>query len=113
MDKAELEPKLAGIMDAVSVCEGLIYAKITGSKVIVGQTLTEMDHAEIAKKVITMMRTKIDAAQKGEIMELTMGLNSGYIVAVRNEKEIVIGILGEDGKTSVALLSRQLRNIMK
>ncbi len=112
MNKEEIGPKLAAVMDVVSVCEGLIYAKITG-EVIIGQTLLEMDHGAIAKSVAQMFEIKIDASQKGNLTDLTVGFDEGQIIAVKKEDTMVIGILGDDGKSSVGLLLRQLKNIVK
>jgi hypothetical protein len=42
MDKKELEKKLAELMDLVPECEGLIASDLNG-KVLVGQTLTDMN----------------------------------------------------------------------
>ncbi len=44
----ELASRLSAVMDAVPVAEGVIYAKING-EVILGQTILEMNHKEIAK----------------------------------------------------------------
>ena len=112
MNKEEVMKKLEGVMDAVSVCEGLIYAKIKG-EVLVGQTLTEMDHGKIAKKAGELLSTSIPAAELGNITDFTIGLEKGSIIAVKKNEEMVIGLLGSDGKASVGLLTRQLKNIMK
>lgn len=112
MDKEEIGPKLAAVMDVVSVCEGLIYAKTSG-EIIIGQTLLEMEHGPIAKSVAQMFEIKIEAAQKGNLVDLTIGLEEGQLIAVKKDETMVIGILGSDGKSSVGLLLRQLKNIMK
>jgi hypothetical protein len=112
MKSEEIGLKLSPIMTNVSVCEGLIYAKTSG-EVIIGQTLTEMDHNSIAKNVADMFKIKIPALEKGEITDLTIGVEEGTLLAVIKDDEMVIGVLGEDGKSSVGLLLRQLKNIMK
>ncbi len=112
MDKEELGRKLAGVMDVVSVCEGLIYAKTSG-EIIMGQTLLEMDHAAIAKPITEMFKREINSAQKGSITDFTIGMDKGILLAVKKDESMLIGILGEDGKGSVGLLLRQLKNILK
>jgi predicted regulator of Ras-like GTPase activity (Roadblock/LC7/MglB family) len=112
MKKEEVEPQLQQVMDAVPVCEGLLFAKANG-EVFVGQTITEMDHKAIAKAIGQMANSKHDSVNKGALVDLTIGLEKGYIVAVLKDEELLIGLLGEDGKTSVGLLLRQLKNIFK
>jgi predicted regulator of Ras-like GTPase activity (Roadblock/LC7/MglB family) len=109
MSKEEFEPKLAQIMDAVSECEGLIYAKADGT-VIVGQTLTQMDHTAIAKAAATMVKTNIGSTLgKGTLKDVVVTFDSGFLIAATNGTNMVIGILGLDGKNSIGLLSRQLK----
>ena len=56
MNKEELEQKLAQLMDTVPECEGLIAADTEG-KVIIGQTITELNHSKIAKTCATWQQT--------------------------------------------------------
>ena len=109
--KEELAPKLEAIMSEISVCEGLVLASKNGD-VLIGQTLTEMDHKSIAKSVSKMFKTKIDALDKGNLVEMTLGMDEGFLIAVKNKDLMVLGFLGADGKSSVGLLLRQLKNIM-
>ena len=110
--KEELAPKLQSIMSELSVCEGLVLAKNNG-EVLLGQTLTDMNHGSIAKSVSKMFKTKIDNLSKGNISEMTLGLDEGFLIAVKNKNLMVLGFLGTDGRSSVGLLLRQLKNIMK
>ena len=101
------------VMDSVSVCEGLILADMAG-KVLMGQTLLEnIDHKSVVKKVIQMLKIKIEAVDKGDITDLTIEFSEGFLIVVRKGKKILIGLLGSDGKGSVGLLNRQLKNIFK
>lgn len=111
MNKEEISKKLEGVMGAVPVCEGLIYATIKG-EVIVGQTLTEMNHEELARKAGNMLEIELNAANKGKVTDITIGLSEGAIIAVKKNDNILIGILGDDGRSSMGLLRRQLKNIM-
>jgi predicted regulator of Ras-like GTPase activity (Roadblock/LC7/MglB family) len=110
--KEELAPKLEQIMSEIAVCEGLVLAKNNG-EVIIGQTLTEMDHGSIAKYVSKIYKTKIDTLKKGKLLEMTLGMEEGFLIAVKNKDLMVLGFLGSDGKSSVGLLLRQLKNLMK
>ncbi|MHA1777810.1 MAG: hypothetical protein DRO88_12050 [Promethearchaeia archaeon] len=111
MNIEEVGPKLAAAMDAVPVCEGLILAKISG-EVLIGQTLTELNHGEIAKSFSKLFEVDFSYLERGKLQDYTINLENGSIIAVRNEDHMLIGLLGADGKSSVGLLVRQLRNIM-
>ena len=115
MSKADIEKKLAQLMDTVPECEGLIAADLNG-KVIVGQTITEMDHAKIAKSCVSIIKnsntlgTNID---KGSIKTLTIELEEGFAVLVGSEKSVLIALAGIDGNASLGLLKRNLISISK
>ena len=105
--------QLAGVMDVVDVCEGLILAKLSG-EVLLGQTLTEtIDHNELASKICKLFEIDLDVIEKGQINEYTVALEHGFLIAVRNDEHVLIGLLGNDGKSSVGLLTRQIKNIMR
>jgi hypothetical protein len=110
LSKEEFEPKLAQIMDTVTECEGLIYAKLNG-EVITGQTiLTELDHKEIAEAAANIMKNDLGKPlTKGTLRDVVLTFDKGFAVIAGNGKHMVIGILGLDGKNSIGLLSRQLK----
>lgn len=110
--KEELAPKLESIMSEIAVCEGLVLAKNNG-EVLIGQTITDMNHSTIAKSVSKIFKANIDALNKGKLLEMTLGMDEGFLLAVKNKNFMVLGFLGTDGKSSVGLLLRQLKNIMK
>lgn len=112
MNLDEIGPQLAGVMDVVSVCEGVIFAKITG-EVLMGQTLTEMNHADITKNIKLLFDIDLKVLEKGEVLDYTINLEQGSLICVRNEDFMLIGLLGSDGKSSVGLLLRQLKNIIQ
>lgn len=115
MSNKELEPKLAELMDSVPECEGLIAADLDG-KVLVGQTITEMDHAEIAKACVQIMKdsnTLGSDVSKGDLKNTTIELDEGFIVIVGSENIVLIALAGTDGKASLGLLKRNLISISK
>ena len=115
MSNEEIEAKLAQLMDTVPECEGLIAADIDGN-VLVGQTITEMDHAAIAKSVSVIIKDANLLGQntgKGELKATTIELASGYAVLVGSENKILIALAGEDGMASLGLLKRNLVSISK
>ena len=115
MSKAAIEKKLAELMDLVPECEGLIAADKTG-KVIVGQTLTEMDHGKIAKACVTIIKDSNTLGKdigKGSLKITTIELDEGFAVLVGSEKTVIIALAGSDGMASLGLLKRNLISISK
>ncbi len=112
MNKEEIGIKLEGVMEAVPVCEGLIYSKLSG-EVIIGQTLTEMDHSALAKKAGIILQQELAEANKGSVSDITIGLDDGALICVKKGDLMLIGLLGSDGRSSMGLLRRQIKNIMK
>lgn len=114
MNKKELEKKLAELMDIVPECEGLIAADSQG-KVIVGQTITEMDHGKIAKACAAIIKDSNNLGSdigKGGLKTTTIELENGFAVLVGgSDKNILIALAGLDGKASLGLLKRNLISI--
>ena len=113
MSKAAIEKKLAELMDTVPECEGLIAADKAG-KVIVGQTITEMDHGKIAKACATIIKDSNTLGKdigKGSLKTTTIELDEGFAVLVGSEKTVLIALAGTDGMASLGLLKRNLISI--
>jgi predicted regulator of Ras-like GTPase activity (Roadblock/LC7/MglB family) len=115
MSKKLIEEKLAELMDIVPECEGLIAADLQG-KVIVGQTLTEMDHSKIAKACATIIKDSNNLGNdigKGSLRTTTIELEKGFAVLVGSDKNVLIALAGVDGKSSLSLIKRNLKTISK
>ena len=115
VDKNIIEQKMAELMDVVPECEGLIAADTNG-KVIVGQTLLDMDHDTIAKLCATIMKDTNNFGKgigKGTLKATTIELEKGYAVMVGSDTTILIALAGLDGKSSLSLLKRHLMSISK
>ena len=115
MSKEDIEKKLAQLMDIVPECEGLIAADLNG-KVIVGQTITEMDHAKISKSCLSIIKDSNTLGaniEKGSIKTTTIELEEGFAVLVGSEKTVLIALAGIDGNASLGLLKRNLISISK
>ena len=113
MSKDVIEKKLAQLMDTVPECEGLIAADIEG-KVIVGQTITEMDHAKIAKACVSIIKDSNVIAgltDKGTLKTTNIELEEGFAVLVGSDKIILIALAGVDGQASLGVLKRNLISI--
>ena len=112
MSKDVIEKKLAQLMDTVPECEGLIAADIKDGKVIVGQTITEMDHAKIAKACVSIIKdSNTMGLDKGILKHITIELEEGYAVLVGSDKTVLIALAGVDGQASLGLLKRNLISI--
>jgi predicted regulator of Ras-like GTPase activity (Roadblock/LC7/MglB family) len=113
MSKDAIEAKLAELMDTVPECEGLIAADLEG-KVIVGQTITEMDHSKIAKACLSIINDSNSLGNdigKGSLKNTTIELENGFAVLVGSKKIILIALAGQDGRASLGLLKRNLITI--
>ena len=111
----EIESRLAKLMDDVPETEGLIAAKPDG-EVIIGQTLTEMDHGAIAKACAQIIKDSDSLGKdigKGGLKNTTIALDDGFAVLVGSKKVILIALAGADAKASLGLLKRNLIAISK
>ncbi len=115
MKKEEIEPKLASLMDTVPECEGLIAADANG-KVIVGQTITELDHGKIAKEIVTILKSSATLGalmKKGATLDASISYNDGFAQVTVGAEGILIGLMGLDGRNSLSLLMRNMKSIIK
>ena len=113
VDKKVIEQKLSELFDIVPETEGLIASDLEG-KVIVGQTITDMDHNEIAKKCSAIIKESNglgESTGKGALISATVNLENGYAVIVGSNTGILIALAGLDGKSSLSLLKRNLVSI--
>ena len=114
VDKKKLEQELASLMDNVEQIEGLIAADNKG-KVLVGQTITELNHEKIAKDCINIIKTCDEVGKdvvKGKVQDITLTLEDGFLVLVGSDSLNLIGLAGTDALTSLALIRRSLINIL-
>ena len=115
MSKAEIEPKLAGIMSEIAEIEGIVAFDAKG-KVISGQTIAGDDVNKIAKSTsdllprLTLLGSSI---KKGTPRDITIGLSKGYAFVAYGSKYSIICFVGEDAKTQLGLISRQIKSIVK
>ena len=115
MSKAEIEPKLAAIMSEIAEIEGIVAFNAKGN-VISGQTIGGDDVRKIAKSTsdllprLTLLGSNI---KKGSPREITIGLRKGYAFVAYGPKYSIICFVGEDAKTQLGLISRQIKSIVK
>ncbi|TFG07317.1 MAG: hypothetical protein EU539_05290 [Promethearchaeota archaeon] len=111
MSKDTIEKRLAELMDIVPECEGVIAANMDDGSVIVGQTITEMDHKKIAKACTSIIKDSNNLGNdigKGSLKNTTIELDKGFAVLVGSKKLVLIALTGLDGGASLGLLKRNL-----
>lgn len=114
--KADIEPQLALLMDSVPEVEGIAAVDRKKKKVIVAQTITDMDHEGIAKNAIATVdsSSKLGGSiEKGKVTELSLKAIEGYCVLVATDDVILITLTGADAASSVGLILRNLRVILE
>ncbi|MHC1592230.1 MAG: roadblock/LC7 domain-containing protein [Candidatus Helarchaeales archaeon] len=109
-NKDEIEKLLADLMDNIPEIEGLIAAE--DGKVIVGQTLTELDHSGVADNSVKILENATKLAQiieKGDVKEINVRANDGYVIIVGSGNLLFAAITGTDATSSLGLIQRNLR----
>ena len=115
VDKKIIEKKLSELFDIVPETEGLIASDLEG-KVIVGQTITDLDHSAIAKMCVAIIKDSSNMGNnigRGAFKTATIDLESGFAVIVKSDAIVLIALAGLDGKASLSLLKRNLISISK
>ncbi|NMC05793.1 MAG: hypothetical protein GYA24_11300 [Candidatus Lokiarchaeota archaeon] len=111
VDKQQLEGKLAKLMDDIPEIEGLIALDAKGT-VLVGQTITEMDKAALAKTaldVFTKARAMGKSTAKGGVQAINITMDKGSACIVGNDSTIIMSMQGADASNSIALILRSIK----
>lgn len=108
----ELMGNLVWLMQVVPECEGVVAAEKNG-KLIGGKTLIDRDLGAIAKKMKSLLDASDfnDVIEKGNIIEVILSWESGYMIVMTDDKKIIGAMLGEEDKLQISVLSRRLRQI--
>ena len=110
VDKNEIEKVLGNLMDTIPEIEGLICAE--NGKVLIGQTLTDMDKQKISESCISILEngnTLSETIEKGGVKEINVRFDDGYAVVVGSPKLVFIALTGNDAAPSLGLIQRNLR----
>jgi len=111
MSKTEIEPKLAKIMSEIPEVEGIIAFDLKGN-VISGQTIANDDTSKIshaASDILPRLTLLGSSINKGSPKELTITLTKGYAVIAYGVKYSIVCFVGEDAKTQLGLISREIK----
>ena len=114
MGDKELEGKLAKIMDEIPEIEGLI-AFDNNSKILSGQTITEMDNKKIvvkANELLKLAKELGEASEKEGATEINLSSKDGNIIIEGSKKLGLIALVGKDAVHSLALIMRTLRALL-
>ncbi len=98
-------------MDDIPEIEGLIALDMKGT-VLVGQTITEMDKALLAKTaldVFTKARAMGKSTGKGGVQAINITMDKGSGCIVGNDSLIIMSMQGTDASNSIALILRSIK----
>jgi hypothetical protein len=73
-----------------------------------------MDHGKIAKACVAIIKDSNTLGKdtgKGSLKTTTIELENGFAILVGSEKNMLIALAGTDGRSSLALLKRNLISI--
>ncbi|MBN1328747.1 MAG: hypothetical protein JXA54_04665 [Candidatus Heimdallarchaeota archaeon] len=98
--------------DEIPELEGLLIGKIDGEK-IWGDTLKNLNHEFILSSASVALRaTKklSESIEKNQIKNIDIEIDEGYVSIVVLKKGIVVGFYGDDARSQLAIIKKNLRN---
>lgn len=101
--------------DKIPELEGLLIGKLDGTK-IWADTLTDLNHEFIlssASVVARAMKKLSQSIEKGEIKQIDSEIEKGFLTIVLSNKAMVIGFFGDDTRSQLAIIQKNLRMLMK
>lgn len=109
-----LEEAVARTMRSIENLEGIIVISRIDGSVIVGQTIFELEHENIAKEALELVTraSKLGiAVEKGGNEEVFVGLQEGFVVVVGTGNTILAGIASADAKPERGMITIKLRKL--
>ncbi|MEA2069841.1 MAG: hypothetical protein U9O98_00970 [Asgard group archaeon] len=101
--------------DQISELEGLLIGKKDGSK-IWSDTLRDLNHEFIlssASVVIRAMTKLCEAIDKDKIQMIDCEIKEGYLIILLVKDAIIVGFMGEDARSQLAIIKQNLRRFAK
>lgn len=101
-------------MRSIENLEGIIVISRIDGSVIVGQTIFELEHENIAKEALELVTraSKLGiAVEKGGNEEVFVGLQEGFVVVVGTGNTILAGIASADAKPERGIITIKLRKL--
>jgi hypothetical protein len=81
---------------------------------LAGSTIdNDLDQQGILNAAIEAIKGPLNSTvKKGSLVELFLSYDNGFMQVVRKGSDVLIGILGTDGKTAAGLLKRAMTKII-
>jgi len=101
--------------DEIPELEGLLIGKLDGTK-LWGDTLKDQNHEFIlssASVAIRATKKLSEAIDKKNIKNIDIEIDGGYVTIIALKKGIVIGFYGEDARTQLGIIKKNLKNFAK
>ncbi len=98
--------------DEIPELEGLLIGKLDGEK-IWGDTLKDLNHEFILSSASVVLRaTKklSESIEKKTVRNIDIEIDEGYATIVVLKKGIVVGFYGEDARSQLGIIKKNLRN---
>ena len=97
--------------DKIPELEGLLIGKLDGTK-LWGDTLRDLNHEFIlssASVVVRAMKKLSESLDKKTVKIVDSELEEGYITIIASKKAIIVGFYGDDARSQVGIIKKNLR----
>ncbi len=97
--------------DKIPELEGLLIGKLDGTK-LWADTLVDLKHEFIlssASVVVRAMKKLSESLDKKDVKIIDGEIEEGYITIVVSNKAILVGFYGEDARSQVGIIKKNLR----
>ncbi len=116
VDKAKIEKVVAETMAANVDIQGIIVCDAKANVMFAHTITADVDHSEIADLAVkiaansALLSTKLD---KGQLNEISIASEKGFILILGDVKLVLAGIAGEGARESLGLLHIALKRALR
>lgn len=116
VDKAKIEKVVADTMAANVDIQGIIVCDAKANVMFAHTITADVDHSEIADLAVkitansALLSTKLD---KGQLSEISIASEKGFILILGDVKLVLAGIAGEGARESLGLLHIALKRALR
>ncbi|MBS3793383.1 MAG: hypothetical protein KGY80_00585 [Candidatus Thorarchaeota archaeon] len=115
VDEGRVEEIIAETMSENAVIEGMVACNAEG-EVIFGHTLSDsIKHKKVADLVVKLSSFSSQLSgtvDKGELKEVSITSESGYVIILGDVELVLAAIVGEEGRESMGLIRMTLRRAL-
>lgn len=115
VDEAKIEEIVAETMSSNAVIDGMVACNAEG-EVIFGHTLSDtIQHKKVADLVVKLSSLSSQlsgAVDKGELKEVSVTSEDGYVIILGDVELVLAAIVGEEGRESMGLIRMALRRAL-